>query len=125
MRNRRKAPHHCFWNGTVLWGRQTINGQKRRWSLRTDDPKVAAERVKNDRERALAAAHYGDTRISWEEAVIGWAKNHIPNRGIGGNAARKLAEIDREPAQRQARWHLDRRLPAIETSVRPIKEASR
>jgi integrase/recombinase XerD len=91
MRNRRKAPHHCFWNGTVLWGRQTINGQKRRWSLRTDDPKVAAERVKNDRERALAAAHYGDTRISWEEAVIGWAKNHIPNRGIGGNAARRYA----------------------------------
>jgi integrase/recombinase XerD len=91
MRNRRKAPHHCFWNGTVLWGRQTINGQKRRWSLRTDDPKVAAERVKNDRERALAAAHYGDTRISWEEAVIGWAKNHIPNRGIGRNAARRYA----------------------------------
>ena len=92
MSSRRpKAPRHCYWNGDVLWARQTINGQKRRWSLRTDDPKLAAQRVEADRERALTAAHYGDARTTWDDAVIGWAQNHIPERGISDNAAKRYA----------------------------------
>lgn len=91
MRKARKAPRHCFWKGPVLWGRQTINGQKRRWSLRTDDVEVAKARVKADRERALSAAHYGDARTSYEDAMIGWAENYIPDRGIGANAAKRYA----------------------------------
>lgn len=87
----KRAPRHCFWKGDVLWGRQTIKGQKRRWSLRTDNPKIAGQRVEEDRERNLAAAYYGDSRVTWEDAVIGWAQNHIPNRGIGPNAAKRYA----------------------------------
>jgi integrase/recombinase XerD len=88
---RPKAPRHCYWENGVLYGRQTIAGQKRRWSLHTDDVEIAAQRVKADRERALTAATYGDARVSWEDAVIGWAESYIPDRGIGANAAKRYA----------------------------------
>lgn len=90
-KRRPKAPKNCFWNGDVLWGRQTIQGQKRRWTLRTDDPAIAAQRVAEDRKRALTAATYGDARVTWGEAVKGWGDNHIPDRGIGESTAARYA----------------------------------
>jgi len=86
-----KAPRYCFWVEDVLWGRQTIQGQKRRWSLRTDDPAIAAERVKADRQRNLTAATYGDARVSWGEAVKGWGDNYLPDRAVGEKTATRYA----------------------------------
>jgi integrase/recombinase XerD len=87
---KRKAPPHCFWVGSVLWGRQTIRGKKERWSLRTDDVEVAAQRVEADRKRNLELAN-GTGRVTWEDAVTGWIEHHIPDRGIGLNAAKRYA----------------------------------
>jgi integrase/recombinase XerD len=91
MRKRPKAPRHCFWNGAVLWGRQTIGGQKRRWSLRTDDVKVAAQAVEADRKRNLERAHHGAGRVTWEEAVIGWADTYLKDRAVADTTATRYA----------------------------------
>lgn len=72
----RKAPKNCFWRGNTLWGRVKIKGRLIRWSLRTSDAAVAKERAKAERERAIAAAHYGDDRKTWEDAVVAWT-DHI------------------------------------------------
>jgi integrase/recombinase XerD len=40
----RKAPKGCFWRDGILYGRIQTGGKDIKWSLRTDDPKVAASR---------------------------------------------------------------------------------
>jgi hypothetical protein len=89
---RPKAPRHCYWEGGVLYGRQTIKGQKRRWSLRTSDPELAAQRVAADREHNITAATYGDTRTTWGQAVSNWNTNHIPDRGVSASTADRYAK---------------------------------
>lgn len=59
------------------------------WSLRTDDPEVAARRVKEQRQRNIAARIYGDDRTKWEEAVVSWAENYIPETDIGPETAKR------------------------------------
>ena len=76
MAEKRKAPPGCFWRGHTLWGRFTVQGVEKRVSLRTDDAAVAVGRRKAKRDRAVAAAHFGDARPSWEDAVIAWG-DHI------------------------------------------------
>jgi len=70
---RPKAPAGCFWRGDVLYGRVQIAGGDVKWSLRTDDPKIAAARRKAERNRQVAIARYGDARLSFAEALDGWA----------------------------------------------------
>lgn len=86
---RRKAPPHCFWKGPVLYGRQTIRGRKKRWSLKTGDYDTAKERVEADRARAVSAAHYGDARTTFEDAMKGWLNSYVPERAIGANTAKR------------------------------------
>lgn len=113
MSKRPKAPRYCYWVGDVLWGRQTIGGQKRRWSLRTNDPEIAASRVKADRERALTAATYGDARVTWGEAVKEWGDNYIHDRGISDSTASRYAVslVQVNP------WLKDRYVDEVDASV--------
>jgi integrase/recombinase XerD len=74
MPKQRKAPKGCFWRDGVLYGRIQTNGQDFRWSLRTDDPKVAASRRKAERERAIASQRYGDHRRTFSEGMDAWAR---------------------------------------------------
>ncbi len=77
---KRGSPPGTFWRGDVLWGRIQVKGQDVRWSLRTSDPKLARERLKADRERLIAQAHYGaTTRRLFDEVLAEWAR-HIPDR---------------------------------------------
>jgi integrase/recombinase XerD len=73
-RKARKAPRGCFWRKGTLYGRIQTGGGDIKWSLRTDDPKVAASRVKTERARAIAAHHYGDQRRTFAEAMEAWGK---------------------------------------------------
>jgi|SRR5579872_394585 len=70
--NRRKAPKGCFWRGDVLYGRIQVAGGDVKWSLRTDDPKVAATRRRAERERQVAIHRYGDARRSFTEVLEAW-----------------------------------------------------
>jgi integrase/recombinase XerD len=88
---RRKAPPNTFWhaNGT-LWGRKQINGQLRRWTLRTSDVEVAKQRVEEDIARLTAAAFYSDNRVRYEDIVAAWAERHITHE-VGPLTARRYA----------------------------------
>jgi hypothetical protein len=69
-----KAPKGCYWREGVLWGRIQAGGRDYRWSLRTDDPKVARDRRKIERDRVVASHHYGDHRRTLSEAVEAWGR---------------------------------------------------
>jgi integrase/recombinase XerD len=69
----RKAPKGCFWRDGVLWGRAKVKGRDRKWSLRTDDPKLAKERRAAGKARLVAHLHYGDARFTFDEALAQWA----------------------------------------------------
>ena len=87
---KRGSPPGTFWRGDVLWGRIQVKGQDVRWSLRTSDPKLARERLKADRERLIAQAHYGaTTRRLFDEVLAEWAR-HIPDQ-VGARTARRYA----------------------------------
>jgi integrase/recombinase XerD len=75
MAKSRKAPPNTYWRDETLWGRITVRGREIRFSLRTDDAEVAASRVKARREREVAAAHFGDQRPTWEDAVLAWGEH--------------------------------------------------
>jgi integrase/recombinase XerD len=84
-----KAPKGCYWRDGILYGRIQTGGQNIRWSLRTDDPKVAAQRRKQERDRAVAIAKYGDARRTFEECLEGWGA-HI-ERSVGPKTSLRYA----------------------------------
>lgn len=87
---RRKAPKGCYWRGETLWGRTTVAGVEKRTSLRTGDAEIAKGRRTAWRERLIAAAHYGDDRKTWEDAVVAWTDS-LPSLGIGASTATRYA----------------------------------
>jgi len=70
--SRRKAPAGCYWRGNTIWGRTFINGAELRWSLQTDNPKIAAQRRKAGKERAIADGH-GDATRDVVEVIEAWS----------------------------------------------------
>jgi integrase/recombinase XerD len=86
---KRKAPKGCFWREGVLYGRIQTSGGDIKWSLRTDDPNVAASRRKAERARAVAAQRYGDHRRTFAEAMKAWGRD-IADK-ISGSTLRRYA----------------------------------
>jgi integrase/recombinase XerD len=70
----RKAPPGCYWRGDTLWGRKRVKGREIRWSLHTDDPKIARQRFGAGTDRALADAHHGDGKRGLTEVIEAWAE---------------------------------------------------
>jgi integrase/recombinase XerD len=87
-----KAPKGCYWRDGTLWGRIQTGGQDIRWSLRTDDPKIAAGRRKAERARAVAAQHYGDQRRTFAEAMDAWGR-FIADKISGKTLTRYLSSL--------------------------------
>lgn len=71
-KRRPKAPPGTFWRGDTLYGRTRIKGRLIKWSLETDNPKLAAERRKNGKDRIIAVKH-GDATRSFAEVVEEWS----------------------------------------------------
>lgn len=72
-----KAPSGCYWRGPTIWSRLKVKGREYRWSLRTNDPKVARVRRRADRERYIAEVHYGDSRRSFEDVAEKWIEQIV------------------------------------------------
>ena len=70
---KREAPTGCYWRNGILWGRAKVKGIERRWSLHTDDPKIARERRKAGKDKLAAVAHHGDARFSFSEVMAAWS----------------------------------------------------
>jgi integrase/recombinase XerD len=73
MRKGKSAPPGCYWRNRVLWGRAKVKGVERRWSLHTDDPKIARERRKAGKAKLHSVAHHGDARFTFEEVIVPWS----------------------------------------------------
>src|SRR4051794_38918558 len=90
---KRAAPENCYWRGAagreVLWGRIEVRGQEYRWSLRTRDGATASRRVEQRRQELEAAAHYGESRRSYDQAVAEWTA-HILGQ-VGPKTAKRYA----------------------------------
>jgi len=70
---KRNAPAGCYWRNGILWGRAKVKGIERRWSLHTDNPKIARERRKAGKDKLVAVAHHGDVRLSFAEVIAAWS----------------------------------------------------
>lgn len=65
-----RAPAGCYWRNRTLWGRVRKNHRDFRWSLETDDVKVAAERYKAGKSE-LIAVRRGDAKPNYQGALYG------------------------------------------------------
>jgi integrase/recombinase XerD len=86
---KRHSPTGCYWRNGTLWGRAKINGVERRWSLHTDDPKIARERRKAGKDKLTAVAHHGDARFSFAEVMAAWSP--WIERQVGARTAQRYA----------------------------------
>jgi integrase/recombinase XerD len=90
-----KPPHGCYWRGTFLWGRVLVRGKEYRWSLDTDDAKIAKARRAAGKARILAVKH-GDARQSFQEVAEAWTE-WIPHQVAKSTVARyavSLGQLD-------------------------------
>jgi integrase/recombinase XerD len=79
---------NLYKRGTVWWGRIQITGTDARRSLRTSDRAEAKRRLAKWREELEAARFYGEARATWQDAVIRFSTEVMPN-------SIKLSTIDR------------------------------
>jgi integrase/recombinase XerD len=106
-KNLKTAPQGCFWVGQVLYGRTRVAGKLYRWSLDTDDPKIAAERRRKGKD-GVVAIRRADAH-SFATVIENWATEWLePNKGpkttqryllsikqlVPFLEGKKLAEID-------------------------------
>lgn len=73
MSGRPRAPKGCYWRGNTLWGRAHVKGREYRWSLDTDDAKIAKARRATGKAKLLAIKH-GDARHTFQEVAEAWAE---------------------------------------------------
>jgi integrase/recombinase XerD len=90
---KRKAPAGTYWRGDTLWGRIQADGKDIRWSLQTDDPEVAKNRCKAERDRQIAISKFGDARRTFEELMETWSE-HIARNVAPRTAARYAVSLD-------------------------------
>jgi integrase/recombinase XerD len=77
---RPEAPPGCFWVGDTLYGRTRVAGRLYRWSLDTNDPKVAADRRRKSKDE-IVKTRKSDAH-SFAAAIAAWAEDWlIPNKG--------------------------------------------
>jgi len=98
MSKRPRLPKNCYWRGPVIWGRTQVAGKEYKWSLRTSDIATARRRVKAERERLIAEAHFGEQRHRYEDVVAEWSV-HIATQVSPQTAERyavSLAQLEPE-----------------------------
>jgi integrase/recombinase XerD len=89
---RPKAPPGCYWRSGTIWGRVRKNGRDLRWSLETDDPKIAAERHKAGKSEYIAVQH-GDAKLYFDSAVEDWGTHWLQRNKSAKTAKRYLCSI--------------------------------
>ncbi len=67
-----KAPPGTYWRNNVLWGQAKIKGQLYRWTLHTDDPKIAKKQYKEDRQRLLDRSYQRHPSLMFAEVLAAW-----------------------------------------------------
>jgi integrase/recombinase XerD len=100
-----KAPPGTFWRGDTLYGRTRVNGRLIKWSLQTDNPKLAAERRKAGKDRVVAIRH-GDTARPFVDLMEEWS--HWIGKQVGpATAARYACSLEQLCPWLDGRDHLE------------------
>ena len=89
---KRKSPPGTYWRKDTLWGRFTKDGREIRWSLETNDPKVAAERFTVGKAEYVAVRH-GDAKLFIDNIVEDWAEHWLIRNKSAKTAQRYLISI--------------------------------
>lgn len=79
--------------------------------------------MKAERDRIIAAAHYGDARRTYEETVVSWAEHHIPHH-VAPLTARRYAVSLRQLEPHLLGLYLDQVDRALVSEVVEIRRAS-
>lgn len=99
-----------MWRGETLWLRFVHNGKEHRQSLQTSDPRIAAKRAQEIRDRIIGAT-FGETRVTWKEAFVEWSK-HIAHTVKATTALRYAVSLEQlQP------WVIDRDIASIDKSL--------
>lgn len=88
----RKAPKGCYWRGPTLWGRAQVAGREHRWSLRTDDVKIAKQRRATEGKRLVAERHFGEQRHLYKDVCADWGE-HIVTQVSPATFTRYLSSL--------------------------------
>lgn len=88
----RKAPKGCYWRGPILWGRAQVAGREYRWTLRTDDVRLARQRRKAWGERLIAERHFGEQRHRYKDVCADWGE-HIATQVGPATFTRYLSSL--------------------------------
>lgn len=80
---------NLYRRGGIWWLRATVAGIERRESLRVRDVKIARKLRDAKLDEFAQAAHHGQAKIGWKEAVTAWAE-HIAGQ-IAPTTARRYA----------------------------------
>lgn len=72
-RRSRNAPAGCYWRDKVLWGRALVKGREYRWSLDTDDARLAKTRRAAGKAKLLSLKHK-DGRQTFREVAGAWSE---------------------------------------------------
>ena len=89
MSKKRNAPPGCYWRNGVLWGRTKIKGQEYRWSLHTDDQKVARERRKAGQRQTRRSRAPRGRKVHLGEVVADWSP--WIEKQVGAQTAQRYA----------------------------------
>ncbi len=91
MSRRRRG--NLYIRGDTYWGRITIGGCEHRRSLRTDNPREAARRLKDWRLK-LERSQFGEGEAPrWRDAVVRWAREVLPGAVKPQVARRYLTSV--------------------------------
>ena len=88
-----RKPRNLYLRGEVWWGRVKVAGVQHRRSLRTDDPREAARRLKAWRLQLERAALGDEDAQTFKEAVVRWAQEVLPGAVKPSVAKRYLSSI--------------------------------
>lgn len=86
-------PSNLYKRGAIWWGRIQAGGSEHRRSLRTGDRAEAARRLEAWRKELTAAVHFGESRLTWKEAVRSYVTEVGPQAVKPGTLARYCVSL--------------------------------
>ena len=89
----RCMPKNIYKRGKIWWGRVQVAGCEHRKSLRTRDRAVAKARQAEWQESLIGQAHFGEHRPTWDEALLRYVQDVMPEQVKASTAERYLTSF--------------------------------
>jgi integrase/recombinase XerD len=89
-----KAPAGCYWRNKTLWGRTKIKGKEYRWSLQTDDSRIAKKRFNELRQKQIDRSIYGAVEPTLIRDLLPAWDRHIRKEVSEKTVKRYLSSLD-------------------------------